>query len=104
MKNEGLLSWKMDGLTVVLTYRDGVLQKAVTRGNGVVGEVITNNARVFKNLPAKIPFAGEVVLRGEAVIKYSVLKRLTKASRTWMPAIRTLVIYAAVPSASLTTK
>lgn len=89
---------------MVLTYRDGVLQKAVTRGNGVVGEVITNNARVFKNLPAKIPFAGEVVLRGEAVIKYSDFKRLTKASRTWMPAIRTLVIYAAVLSASLTTK
>ena len=65
--NPTLLSWKMDGLTVVLTYRDGVLQKAVTRGNGVVGEVITNNARVFKNLPAKIPFAGEVVLRGEDV-------------------------------------
>ena len=67
-EREGLLSWKMDGLTVVLTYRDGILQKAVTRGNGVVGEVITNNARVFKNLPARVPFAGEVVLRGEAVI------------------------------------
>ena len=60
---EGLLSWKMDGLTVVLTYREGRLYKAVTRGNGVVGEVITNNARVFQNLPAAIPFAGELVLR-----------------------------------------
>ena len=77
-EKEGLLSWKMDGLTVVLTYRDGVLQKAVTRGNGVVGEVITNNARVFKNLPAKIPFAGEVVLRGEAVIKYSDFKKINE--------------------------
>lgn len=77
-EREGLLSWKMDGLTVVLTYRDGILQKAVTRGNGVVGEVITNNARVFKNLPAKIPFAGEVVLRGEAVIKYSDFKKINE--------------------------
>ena len=77
-EKEGLLSWKMDGLTVVLTYRDGVLQKAVTRGNGIVGEVITNNARVFKNLPAKIPFAGEVVLRGEAVIKYSDFKKINE--------------------------
>ena len=77
-EREGLLSWKMDGLTVVLTYRDGILQKAVTRGNGVVGEVITNNARVFKNLPAKIPFAGEVVLRGEAVIKYSDFRKINE--------------------------
>ena len=77
-EREGLLSWKMDGLTVVLTYRDGVLQKAVTRGNGVVGEVITNNARVFKNLPARIPFAGEVVLRGEAVIKYSDFRKINE--------------------------
>ena len=77
-EREGLLSWKMDGLTVVLTYRDGILQKAVTRGNGVVGEVITNNARVFKNLPARIPFAGEVVLRGEAVIKYSDFRKINE--------------------------
>lgn len=67
----GVLSWKLDGLTVVLTYRDGELYKAVTRGNGEIGEVITNNARVFKNLPVKIPYKGELVLRGEAVIKYS---------------------------------
>lgn len=67
----GVLSWKLDGLTVVLTYRDGELYKAVTRGNGEIGEVITNNARVFKNVPVKIPYQGELVIRGEAVIKYS---------------------------------
>ena len=75
---KGLLSWKLDGLTIVLTYDNGQLQKAVTRGNGEVGEIITNNARVFKNLPAKIPFAGEVVLRGEAVIKYSDFKKINE--------------------------
>ena len=76
---EGLLSWKMDGLTVVLTYEDGVLAKALTRGNGVTGEVITNNARVFKNLPARIPFKGQLVIRGEAVITYSDFKRINEA-------------------------
>ena len=68
---EALLSWKLDGLTIVLTYRDGKLYKAVTRGNGEIGEVITNNARVFKNLPLQIPYQGELVLRGEAVITYA---------------------------------
>lgn len=68
---EGLLSWKMDGLTIVLTYDAGKLAKAVTRGNGEVGEVITNNARTFKNLPVSIPYTGELILRGEAVITYS---------------------------------
>ena len=67
----GLLSWKLDGLTVVLTYQGGVLQKAVTRGNGEVGEVITGNAKTFTNLPARIPFQGSLVLRGEAIITYS---------------------------------
>lgn len=67
---EGLLSWKLDGLTIVLTYQDGELAKAVTRGNGEVGEVITNNARVFKNIPLRISHKGEMVLRGEAVITY----------------------------------
>ena len=67
---EGILSWKLDGLTVVLTYRDGRLEKAVTRGNGEVGEVVTNNARTFKGLPLQIAFQGELVLRGEAVISY----------------------------------
>ena len=73
---EGLLSWKMDGLTIVLTYRGGELVKAVTRGNGEVGEVITNNARVFRNIPLRIPYTGELVLRGEAVIRYSDFQRI----------------------------
>ena len=68
---ESLLSWKLDGLTVVLTYREGTLFRAVTRGNGEVGEVVTNNAKVFQNLPARIPYQGELILRGEAVIRYS---------------------------------
>ena len=72
----GLLSWKLDGLTIVLTYRDGQLLKAVTRGNGEVGEVITPNARTFVNLPLQIPFAGELVLRGEAVITYADFARI----------------------------
>lgn len=67
----GVLSWKLDGLTVVLTYVDGKLSKAVTRGNGEIGEVITNNAKTFQNIPLTIPFPGELVLRGEAVITYS---------------------------------
>lgn len=69
--NLAILSWKLDGLTVVLTYREGKLSKAVTRGNGEIGEVVTNNAKAFKNIPLAIPFAGELVLRGEAVIAYS---------------------------------
>ncbi len=73
---EGLLSWKLDGLTVVLTYEKGELLKAVTRGNGEVGEVITNNARVFRNLPHKISYQGKLVLRGEAVIKYSDFEKI----------------------------
>ena len=72
----GLLSWKMDGLTVVLTYDNGTLAKAVTRGNGQVGEVITNNARVFKNVPLTIPCKEQVILRGEAVIRYSDFERI----------------------------
>ena len=73
-----LLSWKMDGLTIVLTYRDGELFKAVTRGNGEVGEVITNNARVFYNIPSKISCTGELVIRGEAVISYSEFERINE--------------------------
>lgn len=72
----GVLSWKLDGLTVVLTYQGGKLEKAVTRGNGEVGEVITANARTFQNLPAAIPFEGRLVLRGEAVIRYSDFERI----------------------------
>ena len=75
-----LLSWKLDGLTIVLTYENGELIKAVTRGNGIVGEVITNNARVFKNIPLKISFKGRLVLRGEAIITYSDFERSTKPS------------------------
>ncbi len=76
--HEGLLSWKMDGLTIVLTYEDGKLVKAVTRGNGMVGEVITGNAKVFKNLPVAIPFKKRMTLRGEAVISYSEFERINK--------------------------
>lgn len=73
---KGLLSWKMDGLTIVLTYEDGSLQKAVTRGNGEIGEVITANARVFANIPLNISYKGQLVLRGEAVITYSDFRRI----------------------------
>lgn len=73
---EALLSWKLDGLTIVLTYVGGKLTKAVTRGNGEVGEVITNNAKVFRNVPLSIPYQGELVLRGEAVISYSEFERI----------------------------
>lgn len=74
----GILSWKMDGLTIVLTYSGGELVKAVTRGNGEVGEVVTNNARVFKNLPVRISYKGDLVLRGEAVIRYSDFERINR--------------------------
>ena len=73
---EGLLSWKLDGLTVVLTYENGTLVKAVTRGNGEIGEVITDNARVFKNLPLHIPCREPLTLRGEAVIRYSDFEKI----------------------------
>ena len=73
-----ILSWKLDGLTIVLTYKNGKLDKAVTRGNGEVGEVITNNAKVFKNVPLSIAYQGELVLRGEAVITYSDFYRINE--------------------------
>ncbi len=73
---KGILSWKLDGLTVVLTYENGELVKAVTRGNGEIGEVITNNAKVFKNVPLKIAYTGKLVLRGEAVIRYSDFEKI----------------------------
>ena len=88
-----LLSWKMDGLTVVLTYYQGKLQKAVTRGNGVVGEV-------FDNIPLKIPYQGELTLRGEAIIHILSLKKSTVKLRMWMQNIRIQEIYAAVRYAS----
>lgn len=75
---KGILSWKLDGLTVVLNYNHGTLQKAVTRGNGEIGEVITNNAKVFSNIPLNISHQGELVLRGEAVIKYSDFNRINE--------------------------
>lgn len=73
---KGVLSWKLDGLTIVMTYKDGALIKAVTRGNGEVGEVITNNARVFVNIPVNISFKGDLILRGEAVIRYSDFEKI----------------------------
>lgn len=76
--HKSLLSWKLDGLTIVLTYENGELIKAVTRGNGIVGEVITNNARVFKNIPLRIPYKGQLVLRGEAIITYSEFERINE--------------------------
>lgn len=76
---EGLLSWKMDGLTIVLTYQGGKLVKAVTRGNGEIGEVVTNNAKVFKNVPLTISYTGELILRGEAVIKYSDFEKINQS-------------------------
>ena len=74
----GLLSWKLDGLTIVLTYENGELLKAVTRGNGEVGEIITQNAKVFKNVPLSIPFKGRLVIRGEAIITYSDFEKINK--------------------------
>lgn len=78
-EHKTLLSWKLDGLTIVLTYEEGELVKAVTRGNGVVGEVITNNARVFENIPLKISYKGRLVLRGEAIITYSDFEKINAA-------------------------
>ena len=75
---KAVISWKLDGLTIVLTYRNGTLAKAVTRGNGEVGEVVTNNARVFRNLPLHIPYQGELVLRGEAVISYKDFEKINE--------------------------
>ncbi|MDD7219833.1 MAG: NAD-dependent DNA ligase LigA [Clostridia bacterium] len=77
--HQTLLSWKLDGLTIVLTYENGELVKAVTRGNGIVGEVITNNARVFKNIPLKISYQGRLVLRGEAIITYSDFEKINES-------------------------
>ena len=73
---KAFISWKLDGLTIVLTYKNGKLEKAVTRGNGEVGEVITNNAKTFKNLPLKIAYQGELILRGEAIISYSDFEKI----------------------------
>ena len=93
-----MISWKLDGLTVVLTYQNGELAKAVTRGNGVIGEVITNNVKVFKNVPLKIPYQGELVLRGEAVISYKDFEKINDEIEDWMRNIRIQEIFAAVLS------
>ena len=85
---EGILSWKLDGLTMVLTYEDGKLVKAITRGNGEIGEVITNNARVFANLPLNIKYKRKIVLRGETIIRLtrSEERRVGKECRSrWSP-------------------
>lgn len=74
--NRGALSWKLDGLTIVITYRDGKIYKAVTRGNGDIGEVVTENAKTFENIPYNIPYKGELVIRGEAVILYSDFEKI----------------------------
>lgn len=76
--NPAILSWKLDGLTIVLTYHEGKLAKAVTRGNGEIGEVVTNNAKTFQNLPLQIAYKGELVLRGEAVISYSDFEKMNQ--------------------------
>lgn len=73
---QGVLSWKLDGLTIVLTYENGTLYKAVTRGNGEIGEIITNNAKVFKNIPLTIPYTGKLIVRGEAIITYSDFEKI----------------------------
>lgn len=78
-EHTGVLSWKLDGLTVVITYENGLLSKAVTRGNGTVGEIITHNAKVFKNLPLTVPFKGKLVLRGEAVISYADFEKINNS-------------------------
>ena len=75
---EGLLSWKLDGLTIVLTYKDGKLSSGVTRGNGIIGEVITENVKKFKNIPLTITYKGTLVVRGEAVIKYSDFNKMNE--------------------------
>ena len=75
-EQQGILSWKMDGLTIVLTYEEGRLEKAVTRGNGEIGEVITGNAKVFTNVPLTISYQGQLILRGEAVIRYSDFEKI----------------------------
>lgn len=75
---EGLLSWKLDGLTIVLTYEEGKLVSGVTRGTGLIGEVVTENVKRFKNIPLTIPYKGHLVLRGEAIIKYSDFKKMNE--------------------------
>ncbi len=98
---KGLLSWKLDGLTIVLTYEGGELVKAVTRGNGEIGEVITNNAKVFSNVPLRIPYQGQLILRGaRPSSNIPILPASTRKSRMWMQNIKTRETYAADRCAS----
>lgn len=92
---KGLLSWKLDGLTIVLTYDNGQLQKAVTRGNGEVGEIITNNARVFKNVPVTIPFKGNLFCVEKRLLRIQILSVLTNRFRKPMQNIKIREIYVA---------
>ena len=78
---KGILSWKLDGLTIVLTYNHGKLVRGVTRGNGIIGEVVTENVKQFKNVPFTIPYKGELVVRGEAIIKYSDFNKMNDESK-----------------------
>lgn len=91
-----LLSWKLDGLTIVLTYREGKLEKAVTRGNGIIGEVITNNARVFRNIPFKSSIKELWFFVGRQLLRIRILKKSMLRLRMWTPDIRTPEICAAV--------
>ena len=95
-----LLSWKMDGLTVVLTYREGTLFKAVTRGNGEIGEVITNNARVFENVPLTIPYKGELSFAERRLFLMKILRRSMKRLQMWMQNTKIREICAVGPCVS----
>lgn len=95
-----LLSWKMDGLTVVLTYREGTLFKAVTRGNGEIGEVITNNARVFENVPLTIPYKGELSFAERRLFLIKILRRSMKRLQMWMQNTKIREICAVGPCVS----
>ena len=99
-EQKGLLSWKMDGLTIVLTYEGGELAKAVTRGNGEIGEVITPNARTFVNIPLKIAYTGQLILRGRPSSAIRTLPASTRRSRMWTPGTRIPATCAAALCAS----
>ena len=76
---EAVLTWKLDGLTIQCTYEDGKLIKAVTRGNGEIGSVITHNAPYIKGLAMTIPYKGKAVFRGEATMTYSEFNRINNS-------------------------
>lgn len=99
-EEEGLLSMKLDGLSVIITYENGRLEKALTRGNGEIGEVITNNAKTFRNLPAHISYTGRLIIRGEALIRYSDFEELNRGEAEIGENTRTREICAAEVSGS----